>query len=139
MKFSVFFAAATLILLAGVSSGIAQEAKDSASTPPQTPEQIQRGPAGRFVDADGDGFNDLAPDADEDGIPNGRDADFAGPRRGFRGGKGAQRFVDTDGDGFNDNAPDHDGDGIINCQDEDFTGPAGRGWGGGRRGNRRGR
>ncbi len=37
------------------------------------------GPAGgicRFVDEDGDGFNDLAPDADGDGIPNGLDPDY---------------------------------------------------------------
>ncbi|HPF35710.1 MAG TPA: hypothetical protein P5571_12465 [Candidatus Krumholzibacteria bacterium] len=29
-----------------------------------------------FVDEDGDGFNDLAPDADGDGIPNGLDPDY---------------------------------------------------------------
>lgn len=29
-----------------------------------------------FVDEDGDGFNDLAPDADGDGIPNGLDDDY---------------------------------------------------------------
>lgn len=29
-----------------------------------------------FVDEDGDGFNDLAPDADGDGIPNGQDPDY---------------------------------------------------------------
>ena len=32
-----------------------------------------------FVDEDGDGFNDLAPDADGDGIPNALDDDFEGP------------------------------------------------------------
>jgi hypothetical protein len=30
----------------------------------------------QFVDEDGDGFNDLAPDADGDGIPNGLDPDY---------------------------------------------------------------
>ncbi|MCF7902533.1 MAG: hypothetical protein K9M19_03820 [Candidatus Marinimicrobia bacterium] len=30
------------------------------------------------MDADGDGFNDNAPDADGDGIPNGQDDDYAG-------------------------------------------------------------
>ena len=30
----------------------------------------------RFIDEDGDGFNDLAPDADGDGIPNGLDPDY---------------------------------------------------------------
>jgi hypothetical protein len=29
-----------------------------------------------FIDEDGDGFNDLAPDADGDGIPNGLDPDY---------------------------------------------------------------
>jgi hypothetical protein len=35
-----------------------------------------------FVDADGDGFNDNAPDADGDGIPNGQDEDFVKPADG---------------------------------------------------------
>jgi hypothetical protein len=29
-----------------------------------------------FIDEDGDGYNDLAPDADGDGIPNGLDPDY---------------------------------------------------------------
>ena len=36
----------------------------------------------RFVDEDGDGFNDLAPDADGDGIPNGLDPDYVRPEDG---------------------------------------------------------
>jgi len=74
-----------------------------------------------FVDADGDGYNDNAPDADGDGIPNGQDPDYVRPGSG----RGATRgFVDTDGDGFNDNAPDADGDGIPNGQDPDYKRPA---------------
>ncbi len=34
----------------------------------------------QFIDEDGDGFNDLAPDADGDGIPNGLDDDYVRPR-----------------------------------------------------------
>ena len=34
-------------------------------------------PAPRFIDRDGDGFNDLAPDADGDAIPDALDPDFA--------------------------------------------------------------
>ncbi len=49
-----------------------------------------------FVDADGDGYNDNAPDHDGDGIPNGLDDDFLGA--------GKKGFVDLDGDGINDNA-----------------------------------
>ena len=35
-----------------------------------------------FVDNDGDGFNDLAPDHDGDGIPNGQDEDYIRPQDG---------------------------------------------------------
>ncbi len=35
-----------------------------------------------FIDEDGDGFNDLAPDADGDGIPNGLDPDYVRPQDG---------------------------------------------------------
>ena len=38
-------------------------------------EEIVHGP--NFVDENGDGFHDLAPDADGDGIPNGMDEDYA--------------------------------------------------------------
>lgn len=36
----------------------------------------------QFVDEDGDGFNDLAPDHDGDGIPNGLDPDYVRPEDG---------------------------------------------------------
>jgi len=35
-----------------------------------------------FVDTNGDGFNDNAPDIDGDGIPNGQDPDFVRPQDG---------------------------------------------------------
>ena len=50
-----------------------------------------------FVDEDGDGYNDNAPDHDGDGIPNGLDPDY---KQGDR----KKGFVDLDGDGINDNA-----------------------------------
>jgi len=50
----------------------------------------------RFVDENGDGYNDNAPDHDGDGIPNGLDPDYTGPKKGRR------RFIDRDGDGIND-------------------------------------
>ena len=40
-----------------------------------------------FIDKNGDGFNDLAPDHDGDGIPNGLDKDWRkmqGNKRGYR-------------------------------------------------------
>ena len=70
-----------------------------------------------FIDADGDGYNDNAPDSDGDGIPNGMDEDFVKQSQMGRG------FVDADGDGINDNAMDDDGDGIPNGQDDDFVRP----------------
>lgn len=65
----------------------------------QNQNQIQHGP--RFVDEDGDGYNDNAPDHDGDGIPNGLDPDYTGPQ--MRKGSGQKGFVDLDGDGINDN------------------------------------
>ncbi len=80
-----------------------------------------------FVDLDGDGYNDNAPDADGDGIPNGLDPDWVknpedgtGNMFGFKKANGP-KFVDLDGDGFNDNAPDADGDGIPNGLDPDYV------------------
>jgi hypothetical protein len=77
----------------------------------------------RFADADADGYNDLAPDADGDGIPNGQDPDDepAGSHQRY-GKKGpVKNFVDEDGDGINDRMMDADGDGIPNGQDPDYT------------------
>jgi hypothetical protein len=90
------------------------------------------GARGQFVDEDGDGINDLAPDADGDGIINHLDADFeragagqgAGQGRGrFGVANGPGSFVDADGDGINDLAPDTDGDGVINHLDDDYQRP----------------
>jgi hypothetical protein len=53
-----------------------------------------------FVDEDGDGYNDNAPDHDGDGIPNGLDPDWQKLRMER---KRQRRFVDLDGDGINDN------------------------------------
>lgn len=74
-----------------------------------------------FVDANGDGYNDNAPDADGDGIPNGQDPDYTGAKS--RMGNSGKGFVDADGDGINDNALDADGDGIPNGQDPDYVRP----------------
>ena len=51
----------------------------------------------KFIDLDGDGFNDYAPDHDGDGIPNGLDPDYQALRK-HRG----EEFVDLDGDGIDD-------------------------------------
>ncbi|GEM_PF-1578395 len=77
-----------------------------------------RGHGRGFVDADGDGYNDNAPDHDGDGIPNGLDPDFQRFRR-MRG----RVLVDADSNGFDDRLPDFDSDGIPNRFDPDFVGP----------------
>ncbi|KAA3610072.1 MAG: hypothetical protein D8M58_07455 [Calditrichaeota bacterium] len=56
-----------------------------------------------FVDKDGDGYNDNAPDHDGDGIPNGLDPDWQKLKKEKSNQKGKRRFVDLDGDGVDDN------------------------------------
>ncbi len=52
----------------------------------------------KFVDKDGDGYNDNAPDHDGDGIPNGLDADYIKFKK-----RKHLKYTDADGDGINDN------------------------------------
>jgi hypothetical protein len=54
-----------------------------------------------FVDENGDGYNDNAPDIDGDGIPNGLDSDYIGPDKVQAGNKD-KGFVDIDADGISD-------------------------------------
>jgi len=91
---------------------------------------VQHGP--RFVDENGDGYNDNAPDHDGDGIPNGQDPDYVKPEDGSgsmrgRAAKNARGnfggFVDEDGDGICDRFQDADGDGVPNGQDPDWVKP----------------
>lgn len=63
--------------------------------------QIQNEHKGNFIDANGDGYNDNAPDHDGDGIPNGLDADFMKLKK--RENDNSLEYVDSDGDGINDN------------------------------------
>ncbi len=74
-----------------------------------------------FVDANGDGINENALDADGDGIPNGKDLDYTGAKT--RNGDNSKGFVDANGDGINDNALDDDNDGIPNGKDPDYVKP----------------
>jgi hypothetical protein len=91
-----------LIFILLSSFVIAQEAqKKQEQDQEQKKEQVQSGEQAKaqekqkFVDLDGDGFNDNAPDHDGDGIPNGLDPDWQKQQN--------QEFVDLDGDGINDN------------------------------------
>jgi len=70
--------------------------KTQAQKPTIDPSKIQH--SYRFVDKNGDGYNDNAPDHDSDGIPNGVDPDYKGAKVGS-----GKRFTDMNGDGINDN------------------------------------
>jgi type II secretory pathway pseudopilin PulG len=83
-----------------------------------------------FVDENGDGINDLARDADGDGIPNGQDPDWTRPKDGTgyqaRNGQGGVATT-TAGDAKDGYAyqlaRDDDGDGVPNGQDPDWVKP----------------
>lgn len=58
---------------------------------------------GEYIDENGDGFNDLAPDADNDGIPNKFDDDYEKPQDGSGAGYGANKGSEngpSDGTGY---------------------------------------
>ncbi len=106
IKLSIMILAITFVLFA--ISGYAQDENKT----------IEHGK--KFVDHDGDGFNDNAPDHDNDGVPNGQDPDYVpqNPERSRKFG-----FIDEDNDGINDRMQDADNDGIKNCEDEDWVRP----------------
>jgi hypothetical protein len=85
-----------LVVGAFVTSSLNAQDSTKVKNENKEKEQSQHGP--KFVDKDGDGFNDNAPDHDGDGIPNGLDADYKRP-----GKEGKKKFVDLDGDGIDDN------------------------------------
>ncbi len=110
IKFS-FITVITLLVLTVTSQVMFAQTDDLSGVP--------TGGYGRdFVDADGDGYNDNAPDYDGDGIPNGQDTDYLRTGIGNRHG-----FMDADGDGINDYFQDFDGDGIPNGKDPDYVRP----------------
>ena len=85
----------TFFMLCIINNTMAQDSLKSADTQKkQIDQQKQKESSQKFVDLDGDGFNDNAPDHDGDGIPNGLDPDWQ---------KENEKFVDLDGDGINDN------------------------------------
>ena len=81
----------TVLFLSGLS------AQDSTKT-----QNGQQGQNPVFVDENGDGYNDNAPDHDGDGIPNGLDPDWIKLKKEQKK-KESGRFVDLDGDGIDDN------------------------------------
>lgn len=97
-KFLIIFSA--LLFCALFISGV--QAQDTTKTKDKQTQRTQH-----FVDKDGDGYNDNAPDHDGDGVPNCLDPDWRKLKK--EKGKGKKlRFVDLDGDGINDNLQSSD-------------------------------
>jgi hypothetical protein len=89
------------ITLGSVSLVIAQDSTKAGTEQDQGQQtKIEHGQ--NFIDEDGDGYNDNAPDHDGDGIPNGLDPDYQKLKKQYRKGN-RHKFVDLDGDGINDN------------------------------------
>jgi hypothetical protein len=105
LKF-LFFAALLLFLTSGL---YAQDSTKAADNGHGTQHGIH------FIDEDGDGYNDNAPDHDGDGIPNGLDPDWQKEKE-KKGKRNRWRFVDLDGDGINDNLQEKDGMDGLNKQ-----------------------
>ena len=89
LVYKYFFSVGVIFLLS-VSLGYAQ--KDTSVVK-------QKRHKHTFVDKDGDGYNDNAPDHDGDGIPNGLDSDYLKLKKERRR---QGRYIDLDGDGIND-------------------------------------
>ena len=80
MKFNFFLTALVLMVGLMATASLAQDDGEVGETPDT---EVGNGHGiCQFVDEDGDGFNDLAPDADGDGIPNGLDPDYVKPEDG---------------------------------------------------------
>ncbi|MCU7496242.1 MAG: hypothetical protein HF314_16165 [Ignavibacteria bacterium] len=106
-----FSALAFLLLLALLTT--CSMAQNKSSKP------LQHG-AG-FVDKNGDGYNDNAPDQDGDGIPNGLDPDYKAPGKMHQGHGGMRGFIDANGDGINDRTVDANG--VPYCKNSNFVPP----------------
>lgn len=80
MKANLFLTVLVLMMGMLATAALAQDEGDT-----EDPVDVERGKGHgvcQFVDEDGDGFNDLAPDHDGDGIPNGLDEDWVKPEDG---------------------------------------------------------
>lgn len=74
------FGFALLFTLALALAAVTGASADDQTTTDTTASTVVHGR--HFVDANGDGYNDNAPDDDGDGIPNGQDPDYTRPQDG---------------------------------------------------------
>jgi hypothetical protein len=95
----IFLTALIITLFCGAAFLPAQVKAEKTKRQAQTEEKSKTQTGRFFVDKNGDGYNDNAPDHDGDGIPNCIDPDFKGSKMQ----KGKRSFVDKDGDGIDDN------------------------------------
>ncbi|MBN2384497.1 hypothetical protein JXQ70_16605 [bacterium] len=119
------------VMVVGLALVVGVWAADETDETKTEAQAVVHGPG--FVDNNGDGYNDNAPDHDGDGIPNGQDSDWSrkqgqgkGSGWGHGQGNGAQKGKMSRG-ADRKAAADHDGDGIPNGQDPDFTQGTGQG------------
>jgi len=112
---------------AQVQTQVKAQTKAQAKVQARSEFRLRNGMA--FIDEDGDGINDLARDADGDGIPNCQDPDWSRPQDGTgykaQAGKGAGAGQAGTKSGYAYQlSRDDDGDGVPNGKDTDWTRPA---------------
>ncbi|MFZ5946673.1 MAG: hypothetical protein ACOYU5_01745 [Stygiobacter sp.] len=95
-KLLFIFALISFVIYTTNFAQTTQPTKPNQPTQPTNPNQPNHH-GKNFVDKNGDGYNDNAPDHDGDGIPNGIDPDFKGHKFHMN------KFIDLNGDGINDN------------------------------------
>jgi hypothetical protein len=92
------------IIILGNSYTLKAQDSTNATQKDEKQQKIQ------FVDEDGDGYNDNAPDHDGDGIPNGIDPDYQKMKAEQEKAK-KKKYIDLDGDGINDYLLEENGNG----------------------------
>ncbi len=105
MKKIIFYIALIFaIVVFSAGSGYSQDttkSKDKSKEQTKGVKHQHRQRTQNFVDKNGDGYNDNAPDDDGDGIPNGLDPDYV--KKSNQKDNKNLPYIDLNGDGINDN------------------------------------